>query len=396
MLKWDINFQKKIERLKRGEEVEVFVKVKNVRRDFKTPVKVIKKYLPIKYVLIRVKRENISKLARETNVLKLYLNDEITINSENFPRDLLTTTYHRFLNFYNLSEDDIPFSDTRRVKLGIIDSGIDMTNPELRKYVYGFKGNIDETMDFLGHGTAVASIILLFSNPQLYIVNVFHQRKSKINKVIDACEYMKRKKVDIINLSLGTKKPYSSKNPLSEELDYLYHQHKIISVVSAGNNGPSFYTIGTPASTKTAITVGAVDDNRIVLPFSSRGATLDDIVKPDCVALGNNIIMLRSDGITNLSLIDSKRIIASGTSFSAPQVSAIISWGINKVPSNQLLKQLFLDSCEIPYPLIPNSKSIEIFEELLDRKISEKEKILFSYGRGIINPKKFLEKVENI
>ncbi len=89
----------------------------------------------------------------------------------------------------------------------------------------------------------------------------------------------------------------------------------ILVVVSAGNwaQHPWKY-ISAPADADSVLTVGAVDLNGIIAPFSSPGPTADGRIKPDVVAPGMYVIVVGSDG--NL-------YYGAGTSFSAPMISGL-------------------------------------------------------------------------
>lgn len=60
----------------------------------------------------------------------------------------------------------------------------------------------------------------------------------------------------------------------------------ILPVFSAGNDGPSCGTIGSPADDPLALAVGATGEGDFLAYFSARGPTLDGVVKPDVVAPG--------------------------------------------------------------------------------------------------------------
>ncbi len=92
----------------------------------------------------------------------------------------------------------------------------------------------------------------------------------------------------------------------------------IVVVNSAGNEGNDpWYYISTPADGKGVIAVGSVryDGNLqpVVSSFSSRGPTFDGRIKPDFVALGENVVVVGSMQNTYTS--------GSGTSYAAPAVS---------------------------------------------------------------------------
>lgn len=69
-------------------------------------------------------------------------------------------------------------------------------------------------------------------------------------------------------------------------------EQQILYVFAAGNSGPASGTVGSPATAKNVITVGACENNRFggsymnLADFSSRGPTKDDRIKPDVVAPG--------------------------------------------------------------------------------------------------------------
>ncbi len=74
-------------------------------------------------------------------------------------------------------------------------------------------------------------------------------------------------------------------------LDVATHKlENMLVVMSAGNDGPSGHTIGSPGNAKNALTVGALQHGGLtgVASFSSRGPTADGRHKPDIMAPGSN------------------------------------------------------------------------------------------------------------
>jgi serine protease AprX len=89
----------------------------------------------------------------------------------------------------------------------------------------------------------------------------------------------------------------------------------VVVVTSAGNEGNDvWHFVTTPADADSILAVGAVDRNLKVTSFSSRGPTADGRVKPDVMALGENV------WIMNSTVADGYRY-ANGTSYAAPIVS---------------------------------------------------------------------------
>ncbi len=151
----------------------------------------------------------------------------------------------------------------------------------------------------------------------------------------------------IINLSLGTPANNTcDKDPLCKAVDMAVKSGLIV-ISAAGNSGPKEGTILSPGISRNAITVGAVDDKRTIdssddtiAPFSSRGPTIEGIMKPDIVAPGVNI-----KSLSNIKL-DSYASL-SGTSMATPLVSGSVALLFNKYPnlSPEEIKEKIISSC---------------------------------------------------
>lgn len=140
--------------------------------------------------------------------------------------------------------------------------------------------------------------------------------------------------IDIINMSLGANcgSVYNQNcgpdDPLSRAIDNAVDAG-IVAVIAAGNSGPGASTIGTPGTARKAITVGAVDKNKRVASFSSRGPVIyngETINKPDVVAPGVNICAAEWDSYVSESrCADNKHIAISGTSMATPHVAGLVA-----------------------------------------------------------------------
>ena len=132
---------------------------------------------------------------------------------------------------------------------------------------------------------------------------------------------------DVLNTSLGYSDfDDSTMNHTRADLDGLTTRISIaagiasrkgmIPVQSAGNAGASEWRyISAPADAIDILSVGAVDEDRVVTNFSSRGPTIDGRVKPDVSAVGLGTIGVNGsgDGIESIN----------GTSFAAPLVCGL-------------------------------------------------------------------------
>lgn len=91
----------------------------------------------------------------------------------------------------------------------------------------------------------------------------------------------------------------------------------MVVVCSAGNSGAGpWKKITPPADAENVLTVGAVDRDGNLAPFSSIGNTADGRVKPDVVAVGLGADVMGTDG--NLRR-------ANGTSFSSPIMCGMVA-----------------------------------------------------------------------
>ena len=259
--------------------------------------------------------------------------------------------------------------------VGIFDSGIDDTHPD-------FAGQVKEkvshngcsVVDTIGHGTHVAGIVAgtgvassgkirgIAPGAKLVVVGMVGADKH-LNIPPDIGELLV-KAVDlgakVINLSWGDK--FGSAYEFgSLHLDrFVYDHQDVLVVVAAGNSGKVedgryvLYSIGTPATAKNALTVGASGNDRADIPnlwsyppfsfpapagdlrmanadhvgaLSSRGPTDYDSVKPDVCACGIYVLSARAGQATmpflepDYTAYNNSYAFLGGTSMAAPVVS---------------------------------------------------------------------------
>ena len=164
-----------------------------------------------------------------------------------------------------------------------------------------------------------------------------------------AVEYADSVGVDIIASSLGyslfdSLPDYYTTADLNGQIAFVSRtaaiaaQKGMLVVVSAGNeaNG-SWERITFPADVRDVLTVGSVTRDKERSMFSSVGLTADYRIKPDVVALGNNVCVINDAGQVQLS---------NGTSFSAPVVAGLAAclWQAFPLLKNNELIQLIKDT----------------------------------------------------
>ena len=251
------------------------------------------------------------------------------------------------------------------VVVGVIDSGVDYTHPDLGggygpsfKVIggYDFVNDDDDPRDDNGHGTHVAGIIA--ANGE--VKGVAPDARIMAYKVLDAggggwdsdviqaleraCDPdgdpMTDDAVDVVNLSLGG--PGTPDDPLSQAVDNAFAAGVLV-VVAAGNEGHAGgRTIGSPGCARNALTVGASDDAERIASFSSTGPTdFTHAIKPDLVAPG---VAIRS------TFPGGAYATLDGTSMASPHVAAAAALLLQQEPSltAALLKsRLMLSSRDI-------------------------------------------------
>lgn len=203
------------------------------------------------------------------------------------------------------------------IKIGIIDSGVDLHHPDLvgrvKKCINFTSPDRDDVTDENGHGTHVAGIMAANKNgsgivgvaPQasLYMAKAFGKNGMASDEAVaQSLNWLILNKVNIINMS------FSSNNvPLyHNEIKKAYNKG-IIVVCAAGNNGNvRNRQLGFPARYPETISVASVDMNGKVSTFSSKN------VNADIAAAGFEILSCYPGG---------RYAKFSGTSMAAPIIS---------------------------------------------------------------------------
>lgn len=215
--------------------------------------------------------------------------------------------------------------------LAVIGTGIRETHERIRgRVIYSKNYTTDPMRDGLDHDTGVCSIILTLA-PLANILNlkVLNDKgegtEEDVVLAIDDCitlyDTNSDKAPSVINLSLGAPDDGNPNNILRVACRAAI-ERKIYVLASAGNSGPAPYSITCPATEADVIAIGSAkylpeESSFIISSFSSRGPTLEGLVKPDGVMIGENIEIASS-------VSDTATIAKSGTSFSTPFCSALI------------------------------------------------------------------------
>ncbi|GMH52978.1 hypothetical protein TL16_g01349 [Triparma laevis f. inornata] len=108
--------------------------------------------------------------------------------------------------------------------------------------------------------------------------------------------------------------------------EYSYEHQDFLVLVAAGNSGSSPGTLGSPATAKNCVSVGATqngDNSNDLAGFSSRGPAFDNRIKPDVVAPGLSVTSANS--IPTPTDGHCSRTNMAGTSMATPATTGILA-----------------------------------------------------------------------
>ena len=225
----------------------------------------------------------------------------------------------------------------RNVRLAIIDSGVDITHPEL-------KGAVAESIDVVGgksapdtHGTAIAGIVgareqLMGIAPDARLVAVRAFAKSAAGRsegttetLIKGIDAALGKGVRLFNLSFA-----GPRDPSVEQIIRIAEGKGAIFIAAAGNGGPGA-PAAYPAAYDTVIAVTAVDSGDKIYDRATRG----------------DYIAFAAPGVDILAAAPKRAYgLSSGTSLAAAHVSGIVALIAERKPDFRTadIRKLLKDS----------------------------------------------------
>jgi subtilisin family serine protease len=173
------------------------------------------------------------------------------------------------------------------VKVAILDTGIDLTHPDLKANIKGNYNAINPRKtgnDDNGHGTHVAGTVAAMDNTvgvigvapevSLYAVKVLDRTGNGwTSDIIEGIDWCIRNGIQVINMSFG-----GSFNQSMGQAVYDAYAAGLVQVAAAGNSGvsPPVY----PASYPETIAVSATDSADQLASFSNYGLAADDLAAP--------------------------------------------------------------------------------------------------------------------
>ncbi|MER6157629.1 type VII secretion-associated serine protease mycosin [Streptomyces sp. NPDC001868] len=278
-------------------------------------------------------------------------------------------------------------STGKNVQVAVIDTGVDVKNPQLTKAVDASKGanylpaknsegekidrgNNQGTTDTVGHGTRVAGIIaarpmkgtgFVGLAPDARIIPVKQNNAEGDGTALTLASSIRHAVeagADVINISQDTANAVKPDERLEAAVDYALDR-KVVVVASAGNDGLGGSHKATyPASYEGVLAVAASDRNNERASFSQSG----------------DFVGVAAPGVDMISTVPGGGHCAdNGTSFSAPYVAGVAA----------LLKS--------KYPDWTAQQVVAQIEQTAERSIPGHDPLV---GWGVIDPVKALTNVD--
>ncbi|HEX2922764.1 MAG TPA: S8 family peptidase [Chloroflexota bacterium] len=210
------------------------------------------------------------------------------------------------------------FSQGTGVKVAVLDSGIDLSHPDLR--VAGGVNLLNRGQSYdddRGHGTHVAGTIAARDNGQgvvgvapgasLYAVKAIDKNgEIWASDVVQGLEWSVNNHMDVVNMSFGSPED----DPAIRKAITAAHNAGVVLVASAGNEGPAANTVHYPALYPEVIAVSAIDQENAIASFSSVGPQ----------------VALAAPGVEIYSTyLGGSYATRSGTSMAAPHVTGVVA-----------------------------------------------------------------------
>ncbi|WP_328950760.1 type VII secretion-associated serine protease mycosin [Streptomyces sp. NBC_00184] len=230
------------------------------------------------------------------------------------------------------------WQDTRGkgIRVAVIDTGVDDTNPQLRDAVdtsagidYTGGGGSDGTVDEVGHGTKVAGIIAARPRtgtgfvglaPEATVIPIRQndgRRNGLDSAMAAAIDHAIAKGAQVINISQDTTRPLADDSLLGRAVARAVAEDVVV-VAAAGNDGMDGRRRTTyPAAFDGVLAVAASDRNNERAPFSQAG----------------EFVGIAAPGVDIVSTVPGDgQCTDNGTSFAAPYVAGVVALMRAKYP----------------------------------------------------------------
>ena len=241
------------------------------------------------------------------------------------PSSALVSWEWEYRELVGVNNESVSGLDGSGVVMCVVDSGIDMSHPDLQHInLAGWMDSvsgIDEPYDDEGHGTAMAGIIVadggligISSGVDLLVAKAIDDQGEGSDSTVSASvDWCVQNGADIISMSLGGSQSFGSGFLTTDELERSVEDaldSGVFVIASAGNDGEDDDgDVGSPGSVEDVICVGGITRTGSIWSGSSKGDNDGRLwpnpilprsnpdMKPEIVAPGHEVPVLFAGGI---------------------------------------------------------------------------------------------------
>jgi subtilisin family serine protease len=210
-----------------------------------------------------------------------------------------------------------PVTRGRGIRVGIIDTGIDVSHPALQgayRGGYDFVRNdaVPEEESTEGHGTFVAGVVLQVApEAEIYALKIYgRENRFETSHLVKAIDWAIANRLHVLNLSFSMTAQLDNARRALDRAEAA----GIVVVAAAGNDGAA---VNYPAIFDTTIAVGAIDYRLAVASFSNHGRELD------LVAPGVDIFSLALQGKGLNATLETSVFTMAATAFTGSRTGEI-------------------------------------------------------------------------
>ncbi len=255
-------------------------------------------------------------------------------------------TFATSQNWLNLidAKNFFSISTGKNIKIGILDSGIELTHEDLKGQIINFfnvADNNSDVTDYIGHGTSVAGIMAakafnnkgiigLSPDAKYIVVKISHYNEDTFDdySVAKGIYYLVDKGCNVINMSIQMN---HNSRIVEDAIEYA-KEKGVILVAASGNGGKNNESF--PANNVYVLGVGSIDNNYNIASFSN---------------YDNNTFIFAPGYNIFTTYIHNSYTLQTGTSFSAPMLTSLIAdiLSLNPYLSLNDIKKIIIASSKL-------------------------------------------------
>ena len=279
-------------------------------------IRYLKEFSKLPIVLIEASYEWFEIISKNEFIISIHGNHQVYLCLESESNNFDNIKKQKSINEFSGKD----------VTIGLIDSGIDQSHPDLsNKVIRSYNVSGESKGDFNGHGTFLAGIFAgVAPEADIMDIKVFNKEgKATVADILEGLDLVLSDiKENFPNIIVfGCADWLFDKKNLIARYCELLNQCNIAIVTPTGNFGPDLGNTGSLAGNSNVLTVSAINKENKVPFFSGRSKGIDLFL------LGKDVpSAISSEHFIGTPLKhDSKHIVLSGTSISAATAGGMLA-----------------------------------------------------------------------